>query len=80
MTGEQIRELLEATPFRALELLLADGRVLAIAQPDLIELSGDGRLVKMYSRPDLVEIIDLKLAISVRFHRAGLFEDSDLET
>ena len=76
MTANQVRDLLDATPFRTFELLFTDGRSLVIDHPDLVKGSGDERLLTAYSRPDQVEIVDLALVVSARFRLPGLFEDS----
>ena len=80
MTGEQIREVCISVPFRPFEMLLADGRNLLVEQPDLIEPVGDGRVVRLYGRPDVVEVIDLLLVVSVRFRNPSVFDDSALES
>ena len=80
MTGEQIREICTAVPFRPFEMFLADGRTLEVEQPDLIYSGADGRVVRLYTRPDCVEIIDLLLVVSVRFRNASIFDDSILES
>ena len=81
MTAKQFRELLDAAPYRTIELLFTDGRSLVIEHPDLVAAAtGEERLITTYSQPDQVEIIDLAHVVSVRFRLPGLFEDSALES
>jgi hypothetical protein len=80
MTGEQIREICLAAPFRPFDLLLSDGRRLRVEQPDLIDAVGDGRVVRLYTKPDLVELLDTHHVMSICFRNPTLFDDSILES
>lgn len=80
MTGNQVRDLLGATPFRTFSLLLTDGRSVVIDHPDLVKGSGDERLLTIYSRPDQVEVVDLTHVVSVRFRLPHLFDDAAPES
>lgn len=66
MTATQVLAFRDATPFKPFELLLADGRAIAVQHPDFATVSEDEELIHIYELPDGVEVIDLMLVISVR--------------
>ena len=79
MTAVQIAALREASPFREFDLFLADGRVIRIEHSDLIQLATDGRTARIYTRPDLIEYLDLSLVVSSQTRSPGLFDDETPE-
>ena len=61
MTIDQLRAVLQAQPFRPFALRMADGRSLAIADPDFLSTSPSGRTVIAYRSDDSFSIVDLLL-------------------
>ena len=69
MTADQVKWSLEAIPFRRFELCLADGRVLPVEHPELLALENGNRIVVLGTSDGAVEIIDLMLVRTLRFHQ-----------
>ncbi len=66
MTAEQVLWFQNAAPFKAFELLLADGRAIAIEHPDFATVSKEEQLIHVYELPDGEEVVDLMLVVSLR--------------
>jgi hypothetical protein len=64
MTLEKITAFHHARPFRPFELHLADGRALPVAHPEVLVLGG--RTCTIYGEPDVGEVVDLLLVVSLR--------------
>ncbi len=65
MTREQLRELLNAQPFRPFAIGLADGRQVRVENSEFAILSPSGRTVIVYQRDDSFQIVDLMLVTSL---------------
>jgi len=48
MTGEKLRELHRAEPFRLFRLHLADGRSIEVRHPELMAISASGRIAVVF--------------------------------
>jgi hypothetical protein len=64
MTGEQMRSLVEATPFRPFRFNMADGRSVDVPHPDFTNLSPSGRMLIIYRPDESFEMIDVLLVTS----------------
>jgi hypothetical protein len=67
MTADQVLRLQNAAPFKPYWLRLADGRVISVAHPDFVGVSGDDHIISVEDDSGGVEIIDLALVISLRY-------------
>ncbi len=65
MTVEQIRNLRDATPFRAFRVHKANGKSVDVPHPDFINLSPTGRILIISRANDSFELIDSLLVTSV---------------
>ena len=65
MTGEQIRNLFQATPFQPFRVHMANGRFVDIPHPDFIHLTQTGRRLIVERLDDSFEVIDVLLVTSV---------------
>ncbi|MHB1423908.1 MAG: hypothetical protein ACYC3I_12070 [Gemmataceae bacterium] len=61
MTGEQLRAMREANPFRAFTIHLADGRTLAVPHRDFVSQSPGGRTIIVYRADAAFCVVDLYL-------------------
>ena len=69
MTGEKLRRIQKARPFRPFVLHLADGREVRVLHPELLMLDPMGRIaVVFYPKGDL-HIVDIPLVTEVFFKR-----------
>ena len=66
MTIEQLRQMHQARPFKAFDIHLADGRILAVEHPELLAQSLSGRTVAVASPDGTLEIVDLLLVVSLK--------------
>jgi hypothetical protein len=66
MTIEQMREMHRARPFKPFEIHLADGRSLTVEQPEMLSQSRSGRTIGVARPDDVIEIIDLLRAVSLK--------------
>jgi hypothetical protein len=64
MTIEQLRDMLNAQPFRPFRAHLADGRAVEIQHPECVGYGG-GRTFVVYTSGDHFEVIDLLLVSSL---------------
>lgn len=67
MTAEQLLRFKDAAPFQPFEMLLADGRSLAVPHPDFISVSETDELVHLFGLSEGLETVDLMLVVSLRF-------------
>ncbi len=66
MTIQALTEVIDADPFRAFTLRLADGRAIRVANPHSVAFLGSGRtLFVAHDKQDKFELIDLLLINSV---------------
>lgn len=70
MKIEEIRKLYEAAPFKPFELLLTNGRAVAVKHPEFMALSPTGRSVTVYD-DEGSEMLDVKLLVGVRQSENG---------
>src|SRR5438105_1114374 len=75
MTHEQLDRLYHLRPFPPFEMLLADQRLIRVANLDFWSLSADHRTVTVYELPDRAEAIDIALIVSLKFHEPELTAD-----
>ncbi|MBU6401176.1 MAG: hypothetical protein KGS61_12735 [Verrucomicrobia bacterium] len=69
MTMEQIRELVDATPFQPFTIHLADGQSVRVPHPDFIAIGPRGRTVIVYRSDERFRIIDVMLVTELRVGR-----------
>ncbi len=67
MTAAEVLRFKNAAPFRPFDMLLADGRALAVPHPDFISVREEDELVWLYGSVEGVESVDLLLVVSLRF-------------
>jgi hypothetical protein len=65
MTGEQVRSLYRAMPFKPFRVQMADGRSIDVPHPDFMHLSPTGRRLIVDRSDDSFEVIDVLLVTSV---------------
>jgi hypothetical protein len=66
MTIEQLRKLLQARPFGAFDIHLADGRSLPVEHPEFVGQSPSGRAIGVGLADDTIVIVDLLLVTSLK--------------
>jgi len=59
MTSVQLRKMVNAQPFRPLDIHLADGRKLHVKHPEFIAASPNGRTAIIFDEDDTFEAIDV---------------------
>lgn len=71
---QKLRELLEAHPFRAFTVALADGRRFDVPSPDMVWMPAEGRGGLHFFLPaeDHIVSVNLMLAVSVECSATGL--------
>lgn len=65
MTIDQLRNVIQARPFRPFTLKLADGTRLRVKHPEFVSSSPAGRTVIVWSEAESFEIVDLLLVASI---------------
>jgi len=65
MTTQQLRAMIQTTPFRPFRIHLADGRNLRVNHPDYIMRSPSGRSAILCRPDDTFEVIDLLLVTTL---------------
>jgi hypothetical protein len=68
VTAAQLNRHLRAQPFVPFILHLADQRRFAVQHPELLLLSGGGRLATFHSPREFQEVIDVLMIVSVRLN------------
>lgn len=76
MTADQIRKRLSAVPFRQFEICLADGRAILVEHAEVLGFDGGSRSIVVFTRGGIVEVIDLMLVLSLRFHEPNFVHSS----
>ena len=71
---QKLRELLEAHPFRAFTVAMADGRRFDVPSPDMIWMPADGKGGLHFFLPaeDRIVSVNLMLVVSVEWAAGGL--------
>jgi hypothetical protein len=70
MTMEQLRNTLNAAPFRPFTIHVADGRAYNVAHREFISMSPSGRTLIVYAEGDAFSIVDLLLVTDLVIHRS----------
>lgn len=65
MTILQLREIIQAQPFRPFKLNLADGRTVPVNHPEFIAAHPTGRTAIVFEDDDVFKIIDVMLITSI---------------
>ncbi|MCI0702465.1 MAG: hypothetical protein L0241_15385 [Planctomycetia bacterium] len=65
MRHEQIRELLQAKPFRPFTIHLPEGRAVPVTHHDFALVSPDGRTLVAYDQDGTMNIVDVMLIASI---------------
>lgn len=68
MKAQEIRDAMNANPFRRFTLHLANGRKLRVEHRDFISVNPAGRTVIVHSLDDTWEAVDVPLINSIDFH------------
>jgi hypothetical protein len=71
MTIEQLRNAVQARPFKPFVMHLADGRSIRVQHPESFWSVPSGRTVFISQPDDTVNIIDLLLVTELEFQPAG---------
>ena len=67
MTANELLRFQNEAPVRPFEMLLADGRAVAVPHPDFLSVSEEEELAWLFDSAEGVESIDLMLVVSLRF-------------
>lgn len=70
MNAEEIRQQIQAGPFRPFYLHVADGRQIAVVHHDLAIVSPAGRFVDVYQADEKHDILDIRLVTGISFDPA----------
>ena len=65
MKAATIRDLRDKTPFRTLEIHLADGRSLVVVTPDHIMISPTNQEFALYHSDGTLDVVDASLITSI---------------
>ena len=67
MTSEQLRKIVRTQPFEPFEIFLADGRSFHVNHPEMVAITGGGRIA-LVTMPEgeNYEVVDLLLVTSRR--------------
>ena len=69
MTTEEIRQLLQASPFRPFTAYLASEKAVTVRHPDFAVLTPKGRtLILLHTDDEAVDILDVPLIARVELH------------
>jgi hypothetical protein len=71
MTIEQIRQVLQATPFRPFTVHLADGREIPVPPRQFVAQSPTGRTKIVYHEDESFSIVDLLLVTELEVHNGS---------
>jgi hypothetical protein len=66
VTAAQILRTIRSVPFQPFFVHLVDGRSLRIAHPELLHLTGGGRIAVVEDADGLPEAIDVLMIVSLR--------------
>jgi hypothetical protein len=66
MTSAQITRTLTTAPFQNFMIHIADRRTIPIRHPEVVRLTGGGRLVIVENAEGMDEVIDVLMIVSVR--------------
>ena len=66
MTAAAIVRMCRAAPFEQFAIHLVDGRQITIRHPEMIILSGGGRIATVSIADELTEVIDVLMIVSLR--------------
>lgn len=67
MRPEQLRERLQASPFRPFTIHMANGRSLHVRHPEMLSVSPGGRSAVVWSGEESFDVIDVMLVTSLEF-------------
>ena len=67
MTVEQLRNALQAQPFRPFNLRMADGRALLVPHKEFLTMSPGGRTIIVFRPDESFSIVDLLLVNELDF-------------
>jgi hypothetical protein len=70
MTIEPLKSAYNARPFRPFVMHLADGRQIAVEQPEFMASAPSGRTVMVYQPDDMWDVVDLLLVTDLGFKPA----------
>jgi hypothetical protein len=71
MTGEKLRRIQKARPFRPFVLHLADGREVRVRHPELLMLDPTGRIAVVFYPDGDLHIVDIPLVTEILFKRGA---------
>jgi hypothetical protein len=71
MTIEQIRNALQATPFRPFTIHLADGREPRVPHREFLSQSPGGRTIIIFQKDENFSIVDLLLVTDLESHNGS---------
>jgi hypothetical protein len=66
MTSAQITRTLTTAPFQNFMIHIADGRTILIRHPEVVRLTGGGRLAIVENAEGMDEVIDVLMIVSLR--------------
>lgn len=65
MSGDEIRELKRAEPFRPFTIAMAHGRRVPVLGPDYFLVSPSGRSVDVFQRDDSLDMLDVASIVEI---------------
>ena len=68
MTVEQLKNVLQAQPFRPITIHMGDGRVFFVKHRDFISRSPSGRTLIVHSDDDSFSVLDMLLVTELEVH------------
>jgi hypothetical protein len=71
MTATELRQILDAKPFQAFNIRLADGRHVPVQHREFLMMSPSGRTAIVYQPDDSFNIIDVLLVTDLEVKRNG---------
>lgn len=66
MTIEELNKMHQTRPFQPFDILLADGRALAVEHPEFLARSPAGRTISVGLADGTHELVDLLLVVSLK--------------
>ncbi len=69
MTSEQLKEHLEASPFRPFKMITADGHGIRVPHGDYVSVGPRGRTVIVWTNNEGFSVVDVMLVTRLEFAR-----------
>jgi hypothetical protein len=67
MTGEQLKQHLQTSPFRPFRIVSADGHEIEVVHQDYVSLGPKGRTAVVWQRNEAFNVVDIMLITRLEF-------------